>query len=328
MRNPTTRMGLLLAGLTVLALASPALAVDGVIEINQAKALAGGVTPGDTPFFPVTLDSAGSYVLTSDLVMSSASARGIAVTASDVTIDLNGFTIRGLVTCSTPDTAQNITCTTGVSEGIRAVAPHENVAVLNGSVQGFGSRCIELLGDRARVEHVRVAHCGFDGIKTGDGALIRGTSVKLVIQVGLWLEEHGRIESSAVELSRSSGIFAGAGSVVIGTLSNANGGFGFNCRDTTLVNDVAVGNEVGGVVANDHTSVIGSMILNNGQVGITCQGTGVCNLVDNLVSNHSLRELTFLVPGGYKGNVLNGTTPVTGAGLQTGTNFCNGSVCP
>jgi hypothetical protein len=52
----------------LLGLASTALvASDGRIEINQAKALAGGVTPGDTPGFPVSITVGGSYVLTSDL---------------------------------------------------------------------------------------------------------------------------------------------------------------------------------------------------------------------------------------------------------------------
>ena len=42
----------------------PAFAADGVIEINQARAKAGGVTPGDTPLFPVTISQPGSYRLT------------------------------------------------------------------------------------------------------------------------------------------------------------------------------------------------------------------------------------------------------------------------
>ena len=45
--------------------ALPALASDGVIEINQAKALAGGVTAFDGPGFPVTVTAPGSYILTS-----------------------------------------------------------------------------------------------------------------------------------------------------------------------------------------------------------------------------------------------------------------------
>ena len=36
------------------ALACPIYAVDGVVLINQSAALAGNVTPGGTPGFPVT----------------------------------------------------------------------------------------------------------------------------------------------------------------------------------------------------------------------------------------------------------------------------------
>jgi hypothetical protein len=59
-----TKTFLLLAALLPL----PALGIDGLVEINQAKALAGGVTASDAPGFPVTLDAQGSYVLTSNLV--------------------------------------------------------------------------------------------------------------------------------------------------------------------------------------------------------------------------------------------------------------------
>ena len=68
-----------------LALASRAVAVDGVIEINTAKALAGGVTTGDTPGFPVTISESGSYRLTGNLTVSGgdpSTTSGIVVTAS------------------------------------------------------------------------------------------------------------------------------------------------------------------------------------------------------------------------------------------------------
>jgi len=56
-------------------LGGPALAVDGVIEINQARANAGGVTLSDGPGFPVTIDHNGSYRLTSDLTVARDRAR-------------------------------------------------------------------------------------------------------------------------------------------------------------------------------------------------------------------------------------------------------------
>lgn len=55
---------LLGAVLTAAAVAVPALAVGGVIEINQAGVLAGNITPGDTPGFPATLSLGGSHRLT------------------------------------------------------------------------------------------------------------------------------------------------------------------------------------------------------------------------------------------------------------------------
>ena len=84
-----TRKGRLAAlALTALALARPALGVDGVIEVNQARAIAGGVTAGDTPGFPVTLSREGSYRLTGNLGVGNADTTAILVTSGDVTIDL------------------------------------------------------------------------------------------------------------------------------------------------------------------------------------------------------------------------------------------------
>src|SRR5579864_3177056 len=78
----------------------PAFAVDGVVLINQANALAGNVTPGDTPGFPVTISQSGSYKLSSNLVIADPNANGIQITADNVTIDLNGFSIIGPSVCN------------------------------------------------------------------------------------------------------------------------------------------------------------------------------------------------------------------------------------
>lgn len=53
----------LLVLLPALDLIQPAQAADGQILISQAKALAGNVTHGDAPGFPVTLTQPGSYQL-------------------------------------------------------------------------------------------------------------------------------------------------------------------------------------------------------------------------------------------------------------------------
>src|SRR6266567_2659981 len=77
-----------------------AYAVDGVVLINQSSALAGNVTPGDAPGFPVTISVAGSYRLSGNLTVPDANTTAIEITADDVTIDLNGFSIIGPTVCS------------------------------------------------------------------------------------------------------------------------------------------------------------------------------------------------------------------------------------
>jgi len=74
--------------------ALPAWATDGVIEINQTRAIAGGITAGDNPGFPITISQSGSYRLTSNLTVPTG-VEGIRITANGVSLDLNGFTIIG-----------------------------------------------------------------------------------------------------------------------------------------------------------------------------------------------------------------------------------------
>lgn len=101
------------------------LAVDGMILINQNKALAGNVTAGDAPGFPVTINSPGSYRLSGNLTAPAGSA-GIVIAADGVTIDMNGFTLSG-------------------QPGPGIVGIHDltqsrsRIAIHNGSVTGFNS---------------------------------------------------------------------------------------------------------------------------------------------------------------------------------------------
>ena len=68
-------LGLLIV--SALLVSVPAFAVDGVVLIDQNHALAGNVTPGDTPGFPVTISQPGSYRLTGNLIVPDANTTAI-----------------------------------------------------------------------------------------------------------------------------------------------------------------------------------------------------------------------------------------------------------
>lgn len=95
-----------------LALFAAVLAATGAhaqIAINASAAAAGGVTPGDAPGYPVTLSQAGAYKLTGNLSLTSADPNSVIVhiTAANVDLDLNGFTIASYNVCANTSSHYN-----------------------------------------------------------------------------------------------------------------------------------------------------------------------------------------------------------------------------
>jgi hypothetical protein len=150
---------------TALAGALPALAVDGVLEINQAKALAGDVTAGDAPGFPVTLSQPGSYRLTSNLAGDGGdggAAAVIQITTSSVSLDLNGFEIAGLVNGSNSD------C-------ITASPGSYDTRVFDGEVGSCDASALRLLHG-AVAERLTVVNTGGQGILVDGGGRVLASS--------------------------------------------------------------------------------------------------------------------------------------------------------
>lgn len=168
----------ILSSLCVLpALLAPvsARAVDGVIEINQTRALTGGVTSVDGPGFPVTVGS-GSYRLTGDLVVANENETAIEVVDSYTTIDLNGFRIMGPNRCFGPPS--EVVCTApGSGIGIYADDPLAHfTTVKNGVVTGMGSHGIDL-NQGSHVEGLLVQSNGGDGVRMEARGLVVDTRI-------------------------------------------------------------------------------------------------------------------------------------------------------
>ena len=291
----------------LLGLTGPAHAGDGVIEINQAKAEAGGVTPGDTEGFPVTISESGSYRLTGNLTVPDENTTGIEITADDVTLDLNGFAIEGPTVCS----GNPLSCSpTGSGDGVFSTSANTNITVVNGTIRGMGDRGITLPRNPTRVEHIHATSNGGIGILAA-----------------------GIVTGSTAGSNGGAGIFL-LGGLATGNDVRFNGGNGISCDGATTVtgNTVHFNNDVGISVLVG--TVAGNTVFSNGGKGITVTGTG--SVVGNTVRLNggfqpSGFQLSLSSNVGYSDNVIQpgvGASTVSG-GVVMGKNVCNGNTtCP
>lgn len=255
----------------------PAFAAEGLIEINQAKALAGGVTTGDTAGFPVTLSGNGSFILTSDLNLAVANTpqdtNAIEVIGESISIDLNGFTIYGITQCSPP---HPITCTqTGLGIGIEVPFTFTNLAVRNGTIRGHGKHGIHQENGRASYEDLDVSSNGGSGLIV-QNASVRRVRARLNGLRGIDLLEGSASDSSA-NLNKLDGIRA-TFALVESCQSTNNGGPGFTVATSTLRNSYANINQ-GTTLALSGSSWSGNTLL--GCVGACQSGGGNLQLSPN-----------------------------------------------
>jgi hypothetical protein len=239
-------LGRALAPLAAAALAVvslPALAVDGVVLIDQSRALAGNVTPGDAPGFPILITRPGSYRLASDLVVSDANAGAISITAEYVTLDLNGFSIRG------PGTV-------GLGRGIKstdAAGGGDAVTVMNGSVTGFGSHGVAL-DSNCFVENLRVANNRGDGIQATSGSIVKKNIVAGNQGDGIRIGLQSLVMGNIVSRNTGIGIVEGfpmagpRGAMVLDNAVSQNGGLGMSLGATSGYARNAVTDNTGGTV--------------------------------------------------------------------------------
>lgn len=183
---PRLNLWTLVCPIASLLCASPSDAVDGVIELNQASALRGNVTPGDAPGLPITISQSGSYRLTGHLDVGDADTNVIdAGSTPDVTIDLNGFSIRGPVFCP-GEIPQCDASGTGV--GVWSNAGF--LTVRNGTIIGMGSHAIFTSGG-SLIEDLTIKHCASGGIRAGPLSIVRGSRISNLEGSGVQISFRG-----------------------------------------------------------------------------------------------------------------------------------------
>jgi hypothetical protein len=267
----TLQIASLLVGAALLgSVAMPAWAVDGVILIDQNKAMAGGVTPGDAPGFPVTISQSGSYRLASNLTVPDDVTDGIVVQADSVTLDLNGFSIRGPRTCSgSPTTA----CTGPVGPfptGIKVFDARgaRGATVRNGSITGFFTGVEIESGAFARsalVEELHVYSNSSIGIRADYSVVRRCTATNNGLH---GIQADGSVlENNVTTFNAYTGLSVGNASVVMHNSSASNGQYGIEGNNTVFGGNNLIGNTLGS--------------MRPGILGMVSQGNNACGAYDS-----------------------------------------------
>jgi hypothetical protein len=225
------------AAVAMLGFGAPAGAVDGVIEINQAKVLAAGG-------YPYVISNPGSYRLTGNLTVSGINPDAIDVNASHVTIDLNGFSIIG----------------PGSGRGIVGFVSGTSLTLENGTVTGFESGIGA--GANSVVKSVRADSNLGVGILTAPNSVVQGCTANgnsSGISGG-----SGTVISGNTANSNFQGILCGSGCLVTGNTIDNNSSTPLQFDDTT--------SGYGGNVINGN----GGLIIGKG-TSLGAKNTNLCN---------------------------------------------------
>lgn len=300
---------MLFAALVAALLPLSALASDGAIEINQARALAGGVTPGDTPGFPVLIRAPGRYVLTGSLTVSDANTSAVAIQSDDVVLDLNGFRIAGGTTCT--GFGVTLSCAPlGTGTAVSSFQ-HEGITIRNGTITGFASDGIALVSARnCTIEGLTIVANGQSGLSVRgrcelSGVILDRNGGHGIFQSDQLSERDTTVRESVISRNRG-----------IGLLST----FAVGSHDRfALLRSVVQGNGLAGLSLQNQGTVRDCVIQGNGDVGIDLQEG---NVRGNAVRSN-LRGFLFGALVGYSHNTFSDHATASVGGVRIGdTNLC------
>ena len=292
-----------LVALAFVVLSPAANATDGVIEINHARALAGSVTPGDTPGYPVTISLPGSYKLTGNLSQESADTDVIQVTdAGDSSLDLNGFAIVGANVCVLSSSPAAVNCSgNGIGEGINACFGSVRLVVKNGAIRGMGRFGVDICLGNGYAQNIQVSNNGSDGIVIYSGTIERS---KTSLNGGKGIAMHdGSVSDSTVSQNGGDGIaILGGEGVARNNMVSENVGIGIRAKGVTEGNTISRNDSAGfsgdgavarnyitnngsyGIVVFNQATVTGNVVKDNAGYGLG--GTGVAYGLNSFMGNN------------------------------------------
>ncbi len=161
---------------------------------------------------PMTISQSGTYVLTGDLSLTTEDTDAITISASNVTIDLNGFTITG---------PGNTSGSTG--SGIYCSGIYTNITIKNGNIINFRQNGINVNSASIfRIADVNSYNNGLWGIYGGTSGIIKdcvaGTNGQNTASGtncgGIYLDDNCIIKNCIINNSIGYGIYAAVDTII------------------------------------------------------------------------------------------------------------------
>lgn len=310
-----------LLAVSALTLAGVATAVAGGIRTDgEIETTAGGIRFPDATLqttaavearmpissAPFTITQSGSYYLTDNLSVASGDA--ITVSASDVNLDLAGFTISDAGSAGAAikidDSHARVTVRNGILDGftygIRGSTTTDGLfvdLVIDNDGDGTGI----WLGHANTVRSCKIRNTAASGINVGDGNLVEDVTVTVASSIGITASAGNTVRESLIRESGNGnessghGIFLDGsrnlveGNHVVGTLGN--GITVAQLADSQVIRDnMVTGSTYRGIwLAGSSCVVKRNVVSDNGTYGVLDQGANNLTL-QNIASDNDTAD--------------------------------------
>lgn len=197
-----------------------------------------------------TIAAPGSYYLTTNLLANGAAGvNGITISANDVVLDLNGYSLDG----------GGITSSSG--SGINVSGTTRRLSIRNGTIRNWGNTGINAANSSAcTLENLTVQECRNNGITVGVSSLVRNCLVISNQTAGasaIQVAGNGVVEKCVTQLS-SAGITIGSNCVVADCIAQGNVTYGINVLQSgcLIKNCSVVNNGFGGIISASYTGSV------------------------------------------------------------------------
>lgn len=297
-------------GLGTIALAGPLNPPDGAIsstgktlsEVEPRIAINAANTPGDADSV-YRIDASGSYYLTGNLTGVNGK-RTIEIAANNVTIDLNGFTLRGV---------------NGSLEAIGNDRTVSDLSISNGSIANYPDRGLNLTNvsgvTGARIERVSFHNCTTGGVQAGPQTHVESCTF-INCSNALTATTGAIVRNCTFVGCDVQGVGVDAGSIVEGcTFRPDAAGTSIALLGAATARNCSVSGGATGIAAAANCLIEGNYIEETNQQGIWSQNG--CRIVRNHLANMNLSGIRH--DGNYAEIADNMVTNVRfGAGVDRG----------